>query len=197
MQKLKSNKTLHTIMRSYILILLPPTLFGIMLYSFALQVVRAEGDKAQMQLLSHVEDSVNFILENMNSIVDTFLVDAKVTALSKKYFYNESDYLKMKNVQRDLRLTRLSNNYIDDIIVYFHASDTALSARYSLTGISRMAGTIDLLGMDAADFQEKLAETENLRFFVHAQGSLTTPLWRAPTAIPPPAANRPCRSLCA
>ena len=72
------HSTLYTIVRSYVVILLLPMLFGILLHSIALQMIRTEGDNAQMQVLSHVEGQVNFTLENMNSIIDTFLVSGKV-----------------------------------------------------------------------------------------------------------------------
>ena len=71
------HSTLYTIVRSYVVILLLPMLFGILLHSIALQMIRTEGDKAQMQVLSHVEGQVNFTLENMNSIIDTFLVSER------------------------------------------------------------------------------------------------------------------------
>ena len=38
----------------------------------------------------------------------------------------------MNEIQQELILTRLSNDYIDDLILYFHNSDTVLSSQYEL-----------------------------------------------------------------
>ena len=126
------HSTLYTIVRSYVVILLLPMLFGILLHSIALQMIRTEGDKAQMQVLSHVEGQVNFTLENMNSIIDTFLVSGKVENLSRPTDFGREEYQTMNEIQRELILTRLSNDYIDDLILYFHNSDTVLSSQYEL-----------------------------------------------------------------
>ena len=126
------HSTLYTIVRSYVVILLLPMLFGILLHSIALQMIRTEGDKAQMQVLSHVEGQVNFTLENMNSIIDTFLVIGKVENLSRRTDFGREEYQTMNEIQQELILTRLSNEYIDDLILYFHNSDTVLSSQYEL-----------------------------------------------------------------
>lgn len=126
------HSTLYTIVRSYVVILLLPMLFGILLHSIALQMIRTEGDKAQMQVLSHVEGQVNFTLENMNSIIDTFLVIGKVENLSRRTDFGREEYQTMNEIQQELILTRLSNDYIDDLILYFHNSDTVLSSQYEL-----------------------------------------------------------------
>lgn len=126
------HSTLYTIVRSYVVVLLLPMLFGILLHSIALQMIRTEGDKAQMQVLSHVEGQVNFTLENMNSIIDTFLVSGKVENLSRRTDFGREEYQTMNEIQRELILTRLSNDYIDDLILYFHNSDTVLSSQYEL-----------------------------------------------------------------
>ncbi len=126
------HSTLYTIVRSYVVILLLPMLFGILLHSIALQMIRTEGDKAQMQVLSHVEGQVNFTLENMNSIIDTFLVIGKVENLSRRTDFGREEYQTMNEIQQELILTRLSNDYIDDLVLYFHNSDTVLSSQYEL-----------------------------------------------------------------
>ena len=126
------HSTLYTIVRSYVVILLLPMLFGVLLHSIALQMIRTEGDKAQMQVLSHVEGQVNFTLENMNSIIDTFLVIGKVENLSRRTDFGREEYQTMNEIQQELILTRLSNDYIDDLILYFHNSDTVLSSQYEL-----------------------------------------------------------------
>ena len=95
-------------------------------------MIRTEGDKAQMQVLSHVEGQVNFTLENMNSIIDTFLVSGKVENLSRRTDFGREEYQTMNEIQQELILTRLSNDYIDDLILYFHNSDTVLSSQYEL-----------------------------------------------------------------
>ena len=126
------HSTLYTIVRSYVVILLLPMLFGILLHSIALQMIRTEGDKAQMQVLSHVEGQVNFTLENMNSIIDTFLVIGKVENLSRRTDFGREEYQTMNEIQQELILTRLSNDYIDDLILYFRNLDTVLSSQYEL-----------------------------------------------------------------
>ena len=97
------HSTLYTIVRSYVVILLLPMLFGILLHSIALQMIRTEGDKAQMQVLSHVEGQVNFTLENMNSIIDTFLVSGKVENLSRRTDFGREEYQTMNEIQQELR----------------------------------------------------------------------------------------------
>lgn len=163
---LKINNTLRTIILSYTIVLLLPLMFGIALYSFAIQIVRTEVDKAQLQVLSHVEDSINSNIESMNSIMDSLLVDDKVTALSKKSSYRELDYQKMRDTQNKLNWVVISNNYVEDIILYFHQSDTALSTQRYLYQISKMEGKLDTLMMNAATFQKQLELENDLRIFI-------------------------------
>lgn len=175
MKKPKINSTLRTIILSYIVVLLLPLLFGIILYSFAIQVVRTEADRAQLQVIDHVEDSVNYSIESMNNVIDALLVDNKINTLSKKTYYNKADYLKMRDIQNQLNLAAISNSYIDDIIIYFHQTDTVLSTQYYLSQVGNMEGKLDILTMDVSTFQQQLEKQNDLRFFITSSTSQKMP----------------------
>lgn len=116
----KTDSTRNAITFSYCIVLLLPLLFGVMLYGFAIQVVRGENTQMHQQLLTHLEDNVNVSLTSMNGVMDTLATSNDVTWLAKQRTFTTDDYWKMHDIQDKLRFARLSNNDIDDILIYFH-----------------------------------------------------------------------------
>ena len=166
MEKYRMNQTLRTIVFSYVKILLLPLLFGIFLYIFAMVIVRAEVDNAHMQLIGHMGDSIRDNIENMNNVMDSLLADDTVKALAKKNRYTKTDYLKMREIQDNLNLSVIANSYMDDIVLYFHQTDTALSTQYYFSQVGQIKGRLDILAMDVDAFYRELEQENNLRFFI-------------------------------
>ena len=162
----KSASARKTITISYCIVLLLPLLFGVMLYGFAIEVVREESTQMHEQILAHLEDTVNVSLGSMNSVLDSLVTNYDVTYLAKQRDFTTDDYWKMHAIQDKLRFARLSNNDIDDILIYFHGSDTLLGSQWYLHRVCEMEGAPEILGMSVAELTEQLQRENTLRFFI-------------------------------
>lgn len=172
----KESSTRRTIAISYCVVLLFPIVFGVLLHSLAIHIVSEESQQAQTQMLDHMEETINASFESMNSVMDAMLVDQNVTSLMKRERgdFDSDDYWRMKNIQDRLRFVLLSNNYVEDILLYFHASDTVLSANSSFQAVSAAEGSLNILGMSVDEFEQRVArDNGNLRFFNAETGTKT------------------------
>lgn len=170
----KADSTRNAITFSYCIVLLLPLLFGVMLYGFAIGVVRSENTQMHQQLLDHLEDHVNVSLASMNGVMDTLATNDDVTWLARQQTFTTNDYWKMHDIQDKLRFVRLSNNDIDDILIYFHQSDTVLGSQGYLRRISSLDGDLEILNMSVSEFEQQLAQENTLRFFI-SSGTLGRP----------------------
>ncbi len=133
---------------------------------FAFAIIRTEVDNAHMQLISHMGDSIGDNIENMNNVMDSLLANDSVKSLAQKTRYGKTDYLKMREIQDHLNLSVTANSYMDDIILYFHQSDTVLSTQYYFSRVGGIKDRLDILAMDVDAFYQELQQENNLRFFI-------------------------------
>ncbi|MFV0399001.1 MAG: helix-turn-helix domain-containing protein [Oscillospiraceae bacterium] len=159
MKRPGQRKTFRTILMSYGAVLIIPILFGFVFSILSLHIVRREVSTAQQQLLSHIEENIDTMVVRMNSTASALYVDASVNAMAKRKAYSPPDYVTMRSIQREISLIMLSNHYIDDILFYFHSSDSILGRDLYYSSIGRVSTDLSLVGMDMVTLKEQLRST--------------------------------------
>lgn len=162
----KASSTKNAIAFSYCIVLLLPLLFGVLLYGFAIQVVKQESTQMHRQYLTHLEENTGISLSSMNSVIDTLSANNDVTWLAKQNSFSTDDYWIMHDIQDKLRFAQLSSNDIDDILIYFHRSDTLLGSNSYLRHVTEMDGNLETLSMSVSEFKQQLQRENTLRFFI-------------------------------
>lgn len=172
LKMLRNKATFQKIILSYISILIIPLVLGIVLYVSAIAMYIQDVHDANMQVLLNVKDSVNINLSGMSNLTQALLCENDIIKLSGKTSYKNTDYVLMSSVQKKLSMSIMSNDYIDDILIYFNKADFLLTSKEYLNSPHKMQGYSEIIGMSIVGFTDQLSRDNfySLRILDESRG---------------------------
>ena len=155
------KKVLWRWVSSYLIIMIIPLLFGVIIYMYALYVVKKDVQTIQQQAISQVHYNIESMLENLYKISYTLSSSAYSSGIY--VLRNESSSyqpLSMAQVQKTMGSYSIANNNISGIYMYFPENDYLLtnSLTYKYEKISDQ--TKRFLGISDQEFT-MLSENES------------------------------------
>ena len=153
-----SFATIRKWLLSYVSILLIPIVFSLYVYAEAEQIIRKEINAANALKLSQIQTIID---KRMTDVISLSLQLAwnptLESILYRGYPLDASGRFAVNKLQRDLKLYRVANGYIDDIYIYLHNSRMIVTSATSydiqlleteLEGIEKLSARqlIDLSG---------------------------------------------------
>ncbi len=122
------KKVLWRWVSSYLIIMIIPLLFGVIIYMYALYVVKKDVQTIQQQAISQVHYNIESMLENLYKISYTLSSSAYSSGIY--VLRNESSSyqpLSMAQVQKTMGSYSIANNNISGIYMYFPENDYLLT----------------------------------------------------------------------
>ena len=122
------KKVLWRWVSSYLIIMIIPLLFGVIIYMYALHVIKKDVQTIQQQAISQVHYNIESMLENLYKISYTLSSSAYSSGIY--VLRNESSSyqpLSMAQVQKTMGSYSIANNNISGIYMYFPENDYLLT----------------------------------------------------------------------
>ncbi|WP_167859011.1 helix-turn-helix domain-containing protein [Paenibacillus cymbidii] len=123
---------------SYLLVLIIPIIGGVMMYRQMIDVVEKDAVQSNLALLEQSKSSLEGRLAEVDNIVRLLSLDSKVTRLlagGNNMFYDYELNLVLRNY-------KLTNNFIDSILVYINDSDKLISSDLVMDNPGLYYGTL-------------------------------------------------------
>ena len=118
----KRKRTLHKWIISYLVVLGIPLLFGILIYEYALYIVREEVDTVQYQALMRIQDSLEHVVETCERLGLSVVSSEEAGILRRmegRDGYTPEQLLSTKALTGKLSQHFIANDQIERIVVYF------------------------------------------------------------------------------
>lgn len=131
------NRTFRQMLYSYLFVMLLPILAGLIMYGYAISVIRQETDNYQNAIVSHMSANIESVLDNLQSTCLSILAANEVTSLMYADTIDTYQLEHMVSLQQVMLESITTNPNIEDIYIYFFSSDYLLS-NYNTFQLSSM-----------------------------------------------------------
>lgn len=112
---------------SYIIVLLIPLIFGVVIYSITSGVIEREVYRSNSYMLELIRERADGIANEILRMNAEISFDADVEALRKKEFTENDRLILATNVKTKLNQYSQENKSIDELYIYLKKSDTVVS----------------------------------------------------------------------
>lgn len=122
------NNTFISWLASYAVILIIPIIIGSFMYFVSVRIINEEVNKAQNASLEQLQTIIDSKLEDINKLSTAVIFNRRVTQLA--YLdrrLDTNDLIIINEVQSDLAKFKISNDFIDNIYIYFDNNDFFLT----------------------------------------------------------------------
>jgi two-component system response regulator YesN len=125
------NNTFISWLASYAVILIIPIIIGSFAYFSSIRIIKEEVNKAQNASLEQLKSVIDGKLEEINKLSSALIFNQRVTQLAyMDRSLDAADFIKINEVQSDLSKFKISNEFIDDIYIYFDNNNFLLTDKY-------------------------------------------------------------------
>ena len=123
----KRRSVLFTWLISYILVLLIPLIFSIIVYQKTEGIVNNEIYTANEAVLKQVRQTIDSRLEDIQTLSTHIALNNNLKSfMNKKPPFQDSVYYQIYNTIQDFIILRVLNNFIDSFYIYLKSTNTVL-----------------------------------------------------------------------
>lgn len=130
MKKIDCNSILLRLFLSFLLVIMPVIIVGILIFSSEEQTIKSQIEDSAYENISFQKDNLQTEIENINLLQYNLANDSDLKKLIMKYAnVPDYDYYSfIANVEQRLSVMQNSNNYIQDVLVYIPEIGHTISA---------------------------------------------------------------------
>lgn len=155
---IKHDNVIGTFLLSYIIVLSIPVIIGITLYTMTFHLLQQEVQRSNLMMLEQSKDILDRRLGELDDIVNQFALNEDVQKFLRieNILEDPKELLKLKKAQQVLRPYRVSNNFIEDILIHSRSGESLITPLYTDVRVDYFYG--HLLAYENMDY-DKWKET--------------------------------------
>lgn len=132
--KIKKEKVFFRWFISYLLILIPPIIIGIVIYHGAVQANREQAERLNQSLTQIVKNEFDNQVNQVNACLNRIALDSNVHMLSNaKGTFRPDDQFYLYTLYNNILNINLLEQYCDDVFVYFKNTKSVVSTNGNMS----------------------------------------------------------------